>query len=127
MAKIVLGLASAHSPMLSLKPDMWPLFAERDKGNSMLTAVPGGEVVSYEALLGQADSSIVTKVNQDTFNGQYAACQTAIKTLEESLAEANPDVVVIISDDQEKLFFDDNMPLFAIYWGRHDAANTQRT
>ena len=117
MAKIVLGLGSSHSPMLSLQPDMWPLFAERDKGNPMLTTVPGGEVVSYETLLEQADSSIATKVNQENFDAQYAACQKAIITLEETLAEANPDVVVIIGDDQEELFFDDNMPLFAIYWG----------
>ncbi|HIN07080.1 MAG TPA: extradiol ring-cleavage dioxygenase [Dehalococcoidia bacterium] len=117
MAKIVLGLASAHSPMLSLQPDMWPLFAERDKGNKMLTAVPSGEVVSYETLLEQTSPSVVTKANQENFDAQHAACQKAITTLEETLAEANPDVVVIIGDDQEELFFDDNMPLFAIYWG----------
>ena len=100
MAKIVLGLASAHSPMLSLQPDMWPLFAERDKGNKMLTAVPSGEVVSYETLLEQTSPSVVTKANQENFDAQHAACQKAITTLEETLAEANPDVVVIIGDDQ---------------------------
>ena len=117
MAKIVLGLGSAHSPMLSLQPDMWPLFAERDKGNPMLTVVPGGEVVSYETLLEQANPAIAAKISQESFDSQYAACQKAITTLEKTLAEANPDVVVIIGDDQEELFFDDNMPLFAIYWG----------
>ena len=86
MAKIVLGLASAHSPMLSLPADMWPLFAERDKGNTMLTAIPSGNVISYEYLLAQADSSIATKINQENFNAQHAACQKAITTLEETLA-----------------------------------------
>ena len=70
MAKIVLGLGSSHSPMLSLQPEMWPLFAERDKGNPMLTTVPGGVVVGYETLLEQADSSIATKVNQENFDAQ---------------------------------------------------------
>ena len=37
--------------------------------------------------------------------------------LEQSMLEADPDVVVIVGDDQEELFFDDNMPMFSIYWG----------
>ena len=117
MAEIVLGLATAHSPMLSLPADMWSLFEERDKGNSMLTAVPGGEVLSYEDLLKQADPAIAEGISQAKFTQQYEACQIAITTLEKTLAEAQPDSVVIIGDDQEELFFDDNMPMFSIYWG----------
>ncbi len=103
--------------MLSLPADMWHLFEERDKGNRMLTAVPGGQVLSYEELLEQADPSIAEGISQAKFTEQHKACQKAITTLEKSLAEAQPDAVVIIGDDQEELFFDDNMPLFSIYWG----------
>ncbi len=42
MAKIVLGLGSAHSPMLSLGGDRWSEYGERDQANPMLAAVPGG-------------------------------------------------------------------------------------
>jgi hypothetical protein len=52
MAKIVLGLGSAHSPMLSLGGDRWSEYGERDKANPMLTAVPGGEVMTYEECSG---------------------------------------------------------------------------
>ena len=57
MAEIVLGLGSAHSPMLSLAVEMWPEYGERDKVNPMLTSVPGGQVMSYEQLLEQPDPS----------------------------------------------------------------------
>ena len=91
MAKIVLGLGSAHNPMLSLWGDRWSEYGERDQANPMLAAAPGGEVMTYEELLSQADPAIAK--------------------------DANPDVVVIVGDDQEEMFFDDNMPLFSIYWG----------
>ena len=32
--------------------------------------------------------------------------------MQEAMIEADPDVVVIVGDDQEELFFDDNMPMF---------------
>ena len=47
MAKIVLGLGSAHGPMLSLGGDRWSEYGERDQANPMLAAVPGGEVMTY--------------------------------------------------------------------------------
>ena len=31
--------------------------------------------------------------------------------------EENPDVTVIISDDQDEWFYEHNMPRFAVYWG----------
>ena len=117
MAKIVLGLGSSHSPMLSLPAEMWPLFAERDKNNPMLTSVPEGKVLSYEELLDQADPSVAEGISTQKYRAQHEACQQAITTLEETLAESRPDVVVIVGDDQEELFYDDNMPLFSIYWG----------
>ena len=117
MGKIVLGIASSHNPMLSLPAEMWPLFEERDKGNPMLTSVPGGQVLAYEDLLEQADPSIAGRFSPGKFTELHQACQKAIITLEATLAEVQPDAVVIIGDDQEELFFDDNMPLFSIYWG----------
>ena len=83
----------------------------------MLTAVPSGEVVTYEELLSQADPAIAKALTPEKFQTQYDAYQTAIATLEKTLKDANPDVVVIVGDDQEEMFFDDNMPLFSTYWG----------
>ncbi len=117
MAEIVLGLGTSHSPMLSLPGELWGEFAARDKGNPMLLSLEDGKVKTYEELLETADPAIAQRLTLEVFHEQYDACQTAIITLETALAEADPDAVVIVGDDQEELFFDDNMPLFSIYWG----------
>ena len=117
MAKIVLGLGSAHSPMLSLGGDRWSEYGERDQANPMLAAVPGGEVMTYEELLSQADPAIAKALTPEKLQARHDAYPKAIATLEKTLKDANPDVVVIVGDDQEEMFFNDNMPLFSIYWG----------
>ena len=117
MAKIVLGLGSAHSPMLSLGGDRWSPYGERDQANLMLAAVPGGEVMTYEELLSQADPAIAKALTPEKLQAQHDAYQKAIATLEKTLKDANPDVVAFVGDDQEEMFFDDNMPLFSVYWG----------
>ena len=48
MAKIVLGLASSHSPQLSTPSEQWQLHAERDKGNKELWF--RGNVYDYDQL-----------------------------------------------------------------------------
>ena len=117
MAEIVLGLGTSHSPMLSLPGDLWGEYAARDKGNPMLLSLDDGRTMTYDELLESADPAIATRLTSDVFQGQYEACQKAITTLEDALMEADPDAVIIVGDDQEELFFDDNMPLFSIYWG----------
>ena len=117
MAEIVLGLGTSHSPMLSLPGDMWGEYAARDKTNPMLLSLEDGSTKTYEELLETADPAIATKLTPEIFQAQYEACQRGLIALEEAMIDANPDVVVIVGDDQEELFFDDNMPLFSIYWG----------
>ena len=53
MARIVLGLATSHSPQLSTPPELWPLHGERDKRNPELLDTAGNHV-SYDELLAQA-------------------------------------------------------------------------
>ena len=117
MAAIVLGLGTSHSPMLSLPGDMWGEYAARDKGNPMLLSLDDGSTKTYEELLAAADPAIATRLTPEIFQAQYEACQKGIIALEDAMNEANPDVVVIVGDDQEELFFEDNMPMFSIYWG----------
>ncbi|MDA0263822.1 MAG: extradiol ring-cleavage dioxygenase [Chloroflexi bacterium] len=117
MAEIVLGLGTSHSPMLSLPGDMWGEYAARDKGNPMLLSLEDGSTKTYEELLSAADPSIASRLTTEVFQAQYEACQKAISALEDAMNDADPDVVIIVGDDQEELFFDDNRPMFSIYWG----------
>ncbi|MEX2598467.1 MAG: hypothetical protein WD533_02310 [Dehalococcoidia bacterium] len=117
MAEIVLGIGTSHSPMLNQPADIWPEHAKFDLKSRELAFPPSGNVLSYETALERADPAVATLIKQERFDEQHARCQAAIAKLAESMKAANPDVVVIISDDQDELFFEDNMPMFSVYWG----------
>jgi hypothetical protein len=113
MADLVLGIGTSHSPMLSMRPDQWRLRADTDRTSKYLVDPETGKPASYEQLL--AHRQYV--VDESAFTTQWESCQRAISTLAQSIRDARPDVLVIISDDQDELLYDDNMPMFQIYWG----------
>ena len=45
------------------------------------------------------------------------ACQAALDKLGDALALADPDLVIIVGDDQAELFSPDNQPAFAVFHG----------
>jgi 3-O-methylgallate 3,4-dioxygenase len=116
MARIVLGLATSHSPQLSTPPDLWPLHGERDKRNPELLDTDGRHV-SYDELLAKASPSLAGEVTTAKWQARYDACQQGIATLAKVLEQVSPDILVIFGDDQEELFSDENMPAMLVYWG----------
>ena len=48
MAEIVLGMGTSHTPLLSMAPELWETYAQRDRGNPELAYPPHGWVMSYE-------------------------------------------------------------------------------
>ena len=118
MAKIVVGLGTSHSPMLSVPPKYWHVMADYDQlPGKELMSPKTGKLTTFEALLAEADPAIAAQLTEVTFNAQYEAIQRGIRVLEETLKSAQPDVAIVIGADQEEYFFDDNMPAVAIYWG----------
>ena len=117
MADIVFGLATSHSPMLATEPQLWKLHAERDLNYSKKGELlgPSGEYLSYEELLATAPPGMDREITQEKFDQRYEACQQAITTMIGAYQDAQPDVAVIIGDDQEELFLWDNMPSIAVY------------
>lgn len=118
MAEIVVGLGTSHSPMLNVGPEHFHVMADYDRlPGKELMSPRTGRLVTYEALLAEADPAIATQLRPERFDAQYAAIQRGIATLEAALADARPDVAIVIGADQEEYFFDDNMPAIAVYWG----------
>ena len=117
MADLVLGLGTSHTPMLSLEPQYWHLMGEGDKNNPELVSVPDGELCSYDELMERADPNIAKGISLKKFEAKHKAIQKALTTLAQTLEAAAPDVAVIISDDQDELLFEDNMPTYSIFWG----------
>ena len=67
MAQVVLGLGPSHSPMLTLEPEHWLLYAEGDKRNPELVAPPDGLMFSYEELVERTDPAIGRGINLEKF------------------------------------------------------------
>ncbi|HZU05252.1 MAG TPA: protocatechuate 3,4-dioxygenase [Chloroflexota bacterium] len=116
MAQIVLGMATSHGPLLSTPPEEWNQRAEADRRNPHLYF--RGRPYRFEELLEvRAAEHFEREITLEKRAARHAACQRAIAALGDTLARVAPDVVVIIGDDQEEVFLDDNMPALAIYWG----------
>jgi hypothetical protein len=92
------------------------MHGERDKRNPGLLTTDGTPI-TYEALLDTAPPSMSKELTPETWQARYEACQKGIAQLGEILTRLSPDVVVIVGDDQEELFSDENMPAVLVYWG----------
>src|SRR3989442_8396013 len=118
MADIVLGIGTSHTPMLTLSADLWPSYARNDQRNPELAFPPHGLVMPYqEALDSVAPDRRAHYRGTEPFQAQAEACQRSLDDLSSTLGAVNPDITVIIGDDQDEWFFEDNMPALAVYWG----------
>ena len=118
MAEIVLGIGTSHTPMLSLPPELWPAFAEGDKKNNELAFPPNGWVIPYDEALATRPPEVRDRPrDHETFRRQASACKAALDELASTLQATEPDITVIISDDQDEWFFDSLMPALTVYWG----------
>ena len=118
MANIVLGIGTSHTPLLSLPPEMWPEYAKGDERNPELAFPPHGYVMSFQQAVDTLRAEGKTRyTGPEPFAEQSRKFKTALDSLASSLQSAEPDVTVIISDDQDEWFYEHNMPRFAVYWG----------
>ncbi|MEX2599338.1 MAG: extradiol ring-cleavage dioxygenase, partial [Dehalococcoidia bacterium] len=116
MAKVVLGIGTSHSPMLSTTPDVWPKHVERDLVNAELWAWDG-KPHRYDELVEMSRPELEKEITLDRWWERYNACQDAIAKVGEIVADVNPDVLVIVGDDQKEVLHEDNMPAMMVYWG----------
>jgi len=118
MAELVLGLGTSHTPMLTVPPDLWSTYAQRDPQNPELVYPPQGWAMSYTEALERLPAELRAKYRgTEPFRAQSEACQRALDELTSTLRAVRPDITVVITDDQDEWFFENNMPAFSVYWG----------
>src|SRR5690242_14914405 len=98
MANLVGCAAMSHAPQLMLNPDSWHLLNNRQS-----EGLP--EKPHLEKETGQ--------IKWAKWNG----CMDAIAKLRQKINAFDPDVLILVGDDQHENLVDDNMPPFTIYIG----------
>jgi 3-O-methylgallate 3,4-dioxygenase len=116
MAELILAAGTSHSPALNSPADDYPRHAERDKANPNLLDKEG-RPCSYDELLSSADPAVAAHIAPDAVAERIAACDNGIERLARAFSAAAPDSVIIVGDDQQEQYFDDNMPAVLVYWG----------
>lgn len=125
MAKITLGMASAHGPQITLPPDAWDLRVEADRKNK--DHWYRGKKYDFDQLveLRRADK-LGDKLTLGAKKAHFDRCRTALDEMVRVYEQAKPDVAMIFGNDQAEIFTDANIPALAVYWGE-TIANVAKT
>jgi hypothetical protein len=116
MAEIVLGVGTSHSPLLAITPGMWEERARDDLKKTELY-LTDGRVVAYPELVDEVEARYADHAVAERFLEQGTAAQDSLDRLAAAIEKAEPDVLVVIGDDQGELFSRAHMPAIAIYNG----------
>ncbi len=115
MARIVLGIATSHTPMLNTPAKDWPSFIERDAARDFLDKE--GDPATYAELLGRADPRALPELTPQRFAARHDAAQTAVEELKRAIRRAELDALIVVGDDQKELFYEDHLPSILVYYG----------
>jgi hypothetical protein len=117
MAKIVFGFGSSHGPLLATPPERWDMRAADDRKNPEHPF--RGKIYTFPELLearkGERDFEKESSLEVRT--ERYQRNNRAMDKLVEKVAEVNPDIIVVVGDDQHEWFFEDVLPSFTVYCG----------
>jgi len=116
MADIVLGIGTSHSPLLASPPEDYPKHAEIDaKGRKLLDKA--GRPCTYGELLDKADPAITAQITPEVLAARAQRCTDNVARIAREIAAARLDALIVVGDDQNEQFLDDNMPAILVYWG----------
>jgi len=101
-----MGMGTSHGSQVSLTPQWWGKHGELDRKRT-----------DYDSLIREREGTLDAELTQETWRHKYDTVQGAVSTLQRTLSDADPDVLVIIGDDQAELFQESAMPAIAVYWG----------
>ncbi len=116
MARIVLGIASSHTPLLAMGAQHWEQRAAADLANPQLN-LSDGRLLSYPQLLAEVGPRYADMVTPQILQEKAQRCQAALDRLGDALAAAAPDLVIIVGDDQRELYGASNQPALAVFHG----------
>lgn len=117
MASIVFGFGSSHGPLLLTPPERWDLRATDDRKNPHHPF--RGKVYNFQDLaeLRSGEKDFHKEMSLETRQSRHQRNQRALDRLAQRLSEIDPDVVLIVGDDQHEWFLNEVQPSFTVYCG----------
>jgi hypothetical protein len=117
MAKIVFGFGSSHGPLLATPPERWDLRAADDRKNPEHPF--RGRLYTFPELVAarKGEKDFEKESSLEVRTERYQRNNRAMDKLVEKVAEVNPDIIVVVGDDQHEWFYEDVQPSFTIYCG----------
>jgi Catalytic LigB subunit of aromatic ring-opening dioxygenase len=116
MAKIVLGIGTSHSPLLTFDVDTWLERAQDDVRSTALNQ-SDGSIISYDSLLAERGPKYRSEASRSFLESQAARAEAALDILANEIEAIAPDLVIVVGDDHEELFRDGNTPSLAVFRG----------
>jgi hypothetical protein len=116
MAEIVLGIATSHTPLLTLDSDEWHNRSNADRMNPSLS-LADGRLVDYDTLVSLRGEQFADVATPENYHRLAEICQGHLDRLAEAIASADLDVIVVVGDDQAEFYQPGNMPAIAVFCG----------
>ena len=115
MAELVFAAGLSHSPLLAAPASLWLARGEEDRRNPGL--YDRGRLTTFAELEAQRSVSLRPEIEPEVLEERSKQCQVSLDRLQGDLADARPDLVLIVGDDQRELFGPSNSPALALYTG----------
>lgn len=125
MAEIVLGIGCAHTPQLHTLAHDWDIRAARDRQDGIPLWFHGRKMLYAELEAMRAHENIAAELDMATRQAALDASFAAMDRLHAAYVDADPDVVIIVGNDQHEIF-SDMVPAFAVI-AAEEIANLPRT
>lgn len=102
--------------MLSVLSEYWPDRVPFDRSNPKHPYQ--GKNYTFEQMLDlRRGEHLSAQITPEVRAERYQRCQKAIHQLGDLLEEVQPDVGVVVGNDQMEVFTKEHVPAFAIFWG----------
>jgi 3-O-methylgallate 3,4-dioxygenase len=119
MAEIVFGFGSSHGPLLATPPERWDLRAADDRKNPQHPF--RGRIYTFAELVEarRGEKDFVKESSLEVRRERDERSQRAMDRLAQKVADVDPDIIVVVGDDQHEWFHEDIQPSFSVYCGDH--------
>jgi 3-O-methylgallate 3,4-dioxygenase len=116
MARIRFGLGTSHGVMLSIPSQYWFERVSFDKSNPE-HFYQGGRYTFDQLVEKMRGQDLAAQITPEVSVERQQRCQKAIGELGDAWAAHQPDLAVVVGNDQKEVFTSDHIPAFAIFWG----------